>query len=52
MSNVGVGPLAVVQDWAGPGIAFAYHVAKSAVGAAITSGVWLTPIVVPSASLL
>src|SRR3954454_19441088 len=52
LSKVGVVPLAVVQAVLGPGIAFWYHVAKSAVGGGTTGGVWLTAIVVPSESLL
>jgi uncharacterized spore protein YtfJ len=52
LSKVGVVPLAVVQAVFGPGIAFEYQVAKSAVGGGTTGGVWLTPIVVPSESLL
>jgi hypothetical protein len=51
LSNVGVVPLEVVQLCDGPGIAFSYHVAKSAVGGGTTGGEWLTPIV-PFDSLL
>src|SRR5436190_5305912 len=52
LSNVGVVPLAVVQAVLGPGIAFEYQLTKSAVGGGTTGGVWLTPFVVPSESLL